>query len=100
MKEYHRVLHHGSDGTEYYIDPSHNSFHTPHCFNYLRQVILCNLDSTLEGSGDHNGPPDGSGQTHTCRNRQESIDWLEMRKVDGTQSIDDSFIPPGAHFVL
>ncbi|KAM7187575.1 hypothetical protein V8F33_011131 [Rhypophila sp. PSN 637] len=31
MREYHRVLHHGPDGSEYFIDPTHNSYRTSHC---------------------------------------------------------------------
>ncbi len=96
MKEYHRVLHHGPDGTEYFLDATHNSYHTSHCFNYIRQAILCNLDTTLEGSGDGTGVPDGSGQTHVCRSRQESIAWLEARKYNTEHAIDDH-IPHGAH---
>lgn len=80
MQEYHRVLHHGPDGTEYFIDPTHNSYHTSHCFNYLRQSILCSLDTTLEGSGDGVGVGDGSGQTHMCRDNQQSIKWLEAHR--------------------
>jgi hypothetical protein len=79
MREYHRVLHHGPDGTEYFIDPTHNSYHTSHCFNYIRQAILCGLDTTLEGQGDGVGVADGSAQTHICRDRQQSVDWLEQQ---------------------
>ena len=96
MKEYHRVLHHGPDGTEYFIDPTHNSYHASHCFNYLRQAIMCNADSTLEGAGLGSGAPDGSGQTHSCRNRKESIEWLEANRADDVHAIDN-FVPLGAH---
>jgi hypothetical protein len=80
MREYHRVLHHGPDGTEYFIDPTHNSYHTSHCFNYIRQAILCGLDTTLEGSGDGVGVADGSGQVHVCRDDGHSIEWLEENR--------------------
>lgn len=89
MKEYHRVLHHGPDGTEYFIDPTHNSYHASHCFNYLRQAILCGLDTTLEGAGDGSGAADGSGQVHVCKNRSESISWLESRRWDDTHGIGE-----------
>jgi hypothetical protein len=81
MKEYHRVLHHGPDGTEYFIDQTHNSYHTSHCFNYIRQAILCALDTALEGAGDGVGVADGSAQVHVCRSHQQSIDWLEDRRL-------------------
>ena len=80
MKEYHRVLHHGPDGTEYFIDPTHNAYHTSHCFNYIRQAILCGLDTTLEGSGEGVGVADGSGQMHVCRDDKQSIEWLESHR--------------------
>lgn len=89
MKEYHRVLHHGPDGSEYYIDPTHNSYHASHCFNYLRQSIVCNLDSTLEGAGDGSGSPDGSGQTHICRSHAHAVAWLEANSVSLDHEIDD-----------
>lgn len=80
MSEYHRVLHHGPNGKEYFIDPTHNSYHTSHCFNYIRQAILCGLDTTLEGEGRGVGVADGSGQTHVCRDKSQSIEWLEANK--------------------
>ena len=43
--------------------------HIFHCFDYLRQMILCNADITLEGRA-HNaaGHIDGYGPPHLCRN--------------------------------
>lgn len=81
------MLHHGPNGQEYFIDPTHNAYHTSHCFNYIRQAILCGLDTTLEGAGDGIGVADGSGQTHVCRDRQQSIDWLEAHKFIDWRSI-------------
>jgi hypothetical protein len=90
MKEYHRILHHGPDGSEYFIDETHNSYHASHCFNYLRQGILCSMDSTLEGSGEGSGAADGSGQLHICRDRGEVIPWLESSRWDTTHAIDST----------
>lgn len=89
MKEYHRILHHGPDGTEYFINATHNSYHASHCFNYIRQGILCTLDSTLEGAGGGSGAADGSGQVHVCRSREEAIAWLESNRRDDTHAIDN-----------
>ncbi|OJJ42661.1 hypothetical protein ASPZODRAFT_147073 [Penicilliopsis zonata CBS 506.65] len=97
MKEYHRVLHYGPDGSEYFIDATHNSYHASHCFNYLRQSILCSLDTTLEGMGQASGAADGSGQTHLCRSRDEVMAWLEANRWDDTQAIDE-FPPEGSRF--
>ena len=94
MKEYHRILHHGPDGTEYYIDPTHNHYHASHCFNYLRQSIMCYADPTLEGVVD-GGPLDGSGQRHVCKDREELLAWYEERRVSDLSGIDN-FPPPDA----
>ncbi|KAK0702769.1 hypothetical protein B0H67DRAFT_500029 [Lasiosphaeris hirsuta] len=56
--------------------------HAEHCFDYLRQAILCAGDSTLEGVDP--GTPgllQGYGARHTCRlwNGPEGLDtWRQM----------------------
>jgi hypothetical protein len=63
-----------------------NPVHASHCFEYLRNSILCNLDMTLEGS--MSTPEDHErGQPHECRNRAEAIAWIEARQVDDLQDI-------------
>ncbi|UKZ91491.1 uncharacterized protein TrAFT101_006468 [Trichoderma asperellum] len=63
-----------------------NPKHAAHCFEYLRNSILCNLDMTLEGS--MSTPDDKErGQPHVCRNRQEAISWIEARRMDDAQDI-------------
>ncbi|OAX33771.1 hypothetical protein K503DRAFT_794403 [Rhizopogon vinicolor AM-OR11-026] len=50
--------------------------HNGHCLNYLRQVILCNSDITLDPLRDDldgtAAATDGLGVTHVCR------DWLRV----------------------
>lgn len=43
--------------------------HIFHCIDYLRQTVLCNADTTVEGQS-HNAPThiDGYGPLHQCRN--------------------------------
>ena len=63
-----------------------NPRHAAHCFEYLRNSILCNLDMTLEGS--MSTPDDKErGQPHVCRNREEAISWIEARRMDDAQDI-------------
>ncbi|KAL6889188.1 hypothetical protein GGI43DRAFT_387995 [Trichoderma evansii] len=63
-----------------------NPKHAAHCFEYLRNSILCNLDMTLEGS--MSTPDDKErGQPHVCRNRAEAISWIEARRMDNAQDI-------------
>ena len=63
-----------------------NPVHAAHCFEYLRNSILCNLDMTLEGSQSTMADK-SRGQGHVCRNREEAIKWIEERRVDDVQSI-------------
>ena len=46
--------------------------HTAHCFNYLRQGIMCSADTTLEGKTDA-GP--GEGSEHECTDYNALLEW-------------------------
>ena len=63
-----------------------NDMHAEHCFEYLRNQILCMADMTLEGSQSALDAT-GEGQAHMCRNREEAIAWIEERRIDDIQSI-------------
>jgi hypothetical protein len=63
-----------------------NDGHAAHCFEYLRNQILCMADMTLEGS-ESILDATGAGQAHMCRNREEAISWIEERRLDDIQSI-------------
>jgi len=77
---YHQLIVHGVTGEE---DPHHAA----HCFEYLRNSILCSADMTLEGQPSTMQAGDGPGQAHVCRNREEAIAWIEARRVDDLQDI-------------
>ncbi|KAL3422014.1 hypothetical protein PVAG01_06170, partial [Phlyctema vagabunda] len=55
--------------------------HTNHCFDYLRQAIMCAGDMSIEGRA----PPDhitqdhinGMGQKHICRSWDASRAWMD-----------------------
>ncbi|KAK8122633.1 hypothetical protein PG984_011303 [Apiospora sp. TS-2023a] len=82
MTEYDRIVRHGPNGQERVIPPGFHSVHTRHCFEILRQSILCHLDMTLEGSMP-GGPPSGTtgfGHAHVCQNRRESMDWMAANR--------------------
>lgn len=56
--------------------------HIGHCFDYLRQAIICCADSTLEWpshsrSGQLLGNIDGWGVTHRCRDFNAIGDYIE-----------------------
>ncbi len=60
--------------------------HASHCFEYLRNQILCMSDMTLEGSQSALDET-GEGQAHMCRNREEANAWIEERRADDIRSI-------------
>jgi hypothetical protein len=63
----------------------HDSMHALHCLSYLRQMVLCNADATLEPTftgrnvdGRQTTAAYGTGVTHQCRN------WVQVREfVEG-----------------
>jgi hypothetical protein len=59
--------------------------HTGHCFDYLRQALMCAADMTLEWaaevpSGKVPFTVDGWGITHQCKNWNEVIGWMLEHK--------------------
>lgn len=84
MDSYHQLS--LTKGEKYGFDGAENHFHAAHCFEYLRNQILCMADMTLEGSVSAIDNT-GEGQAHVCRNREEAIEWIEARRVDDIQSI-------------
>ncbi|EPS41912.1 hypothetical protein H072_4117 [Dactylellina haptotyla CBS 200.50] len=46
--------------------------HTAHCFNYLRQGIMCSADTTLEGK---TGEGPGEGSEHECVDYDALLNW-------------------------
>lgn len=46
--------------------------HSAHCFNYIRQALMCNADLTLEGKTEA-GP--GEGHEHECVDYDAVLAW-------------------------
>ncbi|KAF2846541.1 hypothetical protein T440DRAFT_405499 [Plenodomus tracheiphilus IPT5] len=66
-------------------------WHMIHCFDYLRQTIMCTADMSLEGLEttfpDHNGGSDGWDSRHVCR------DWGMVReRLESVRAYDDQQI--------
>jgi len=59
----------GYGGIELVDEVAH---HSAHCFNYLRQGIMCAADTTLEGKTDA-GP--GEGSEHECKDYDALLEW-------------------------
>ncbi|KAH8724167.1 hypothetical protein GQ44DRAFT_740603 [Phaeosphaeriaceae sp. PMI808] len=66
--------------------------HNDHCFNYLRNAVMCCGDTTLEGQSqakmfEHVAGTDGTGAVHVCRNFDEIFAWAERRNItDGKET--------------
>ena len=75
----------------------HDSLHVVHCLSYLRQMVLCNADVTLEPAfaaqnvdGRKTQAAYGAGVTHQCN------DWVQVREFvetnyDEFMKDDDKF---------
>ncbi|KFX97708.1 hypothetical protein O988_04725 [Pseudogymnoascus sp. VKM F-3808] len=53
------------------------AFHSVHCFDYIRQAILCNADTSLEGDTGH----PGWGGVHQCKDIDKLREWANQRDV-------------------
>jgi hypothetical protein len=59
--------------------------HIQHCFDYLRQALMCAADTNLEIANQTTGKTNGWGFERTCRNYQAVMRWAEKWRVtDGT----------------
>ena len=52
--------------------------HSAHCFNYIRQSLMCAADTTLEGESEE-GP--GEGSIHECMDYDALLEWANEHKA-------------------
>jgi Mycotoxin biosynthesis protein UstYa len=68
--------------------------HIPHCFDYIRQGLMCNADTTLEKSIVVDGiimrDVTGWDVQHECRDWDAIMKWSADRRTDNSKFI----IPP------
>lgn len=76
LNSFRRTFNNNNNGSH----ANHGTFHAEHCISYLRQMILCAGDTTLEpaySAFTKDGLPtraaSGIGVTHQCR------DWVQIR---------------------
>ncbi|KAI1337243.1 hypothetical protein F5Y15DRAFT_390699 [Xylariaceae sp. FL0016] len=72
--------------------PDDHHWHMIHCFDYMRQAIMCNADMALEGREttfpkELEGGSDGWDSKHVCRKWDDVISYLES-----VRAYDDQFI--------
>ncbi|KAK1856289.1 hypothetical protein CCHR01_01037 [Colletotrichum chrysophilum] len=60
--------------------------HLDHCFDYLRQSLMCFADPTLEESPVHKEP--GWNATHACNDWDRLFDWAKTNRYDDAVGID------------
>ncbi|KAI7913220.1 hypothetical protein M9X92_009587 [Pyricularia oryzae] len=71
--------------------PDDHHWHMIHCFDYMRQAIMCSADMALEGLEttfpDHNGGSDGWDSKHVCK------DWSQVKGyLESVRAYDDKLI--------
>ena len=64
-----------------------DALHMEHCFDYLRQAILCAGDTTIEwaresGEGEVGGQVDGWGVEHQCRSSKTIFDFTASNRAE------------------
>ncbi|KAI1345564.1 hypothetical protein F5Y01DRAFT_320652 [Xylaria sp. FL0043] len=69
-----------ASGKPEYVDQG--SGHIWHCWDYLRQAIICHGDTTLEWA--HQGDPgsNGWGYEHKCNDDEAVFSWTEEHKIE------------------
>lgn len=60
--------------------PPNKVQHTSHCVEYLRQAILCNADTSMEGETGVDGEV-GWGQKHVCKDYDALMAFAEERSA-------------------
>lgn len=65
----HELTQHGNTSTDL--------GHVNHCYDYIRQSMLCSGDTTLEGRGHKAWSTEGWGATHICRDFEQLSLWQE-----------------------
>ncbi|PYI33815.1 hypothetical protein BP00DRAFT_485087 [Aspergillus indologenus CBS 114.80] len=76
--EHDHFHHHGHSD-----DPTEGPHgHVNHCFQYLRESLLCCGDTALEGQGQRAQPgTDGTGAVHECKDFDAIMAWADERRI-------------------
>ncbi|KAH7321827.1 hypothetical protein BKA65DRAFT_540972 [Rhexocercosporidium sp. MPI-PUGE-AT-0058] len=62
-----------------------NANHLQHCFDFLRQDILCAADMTLEPLGKGYKETDGQGVVHECKDWRLLLDHVGLQDLDNLE---------------
>ncbi|KAI9146895.1 Oxidase ustYa [Paramyrothecium foliicola] len=69
--------------------PPEDLEHDAHCFDLLRQALLCAADTTVEGQTSHGL---GWGSVHQCKDMDAIKAWIEPRAAFGWHQFPDAFL--------
>jgi hypothetical protein len=73
------------------VNPIQRSWHVNHCFEYIRQAIMCAGDVALEGAattfpsgpnGEDLGGSDGWDAKHVCKDYGQIAKYLEKEAIN------------------
>jgi len=60
-------------------------WHTRHCIDFLRQMLMCNADVTIERNDPGIGGIRGFGINHQCKKWDEVVQWTIDRQKAGEE---------------
>ncbi|KAF2197122.1 hypothetical protein GQ43DRAFT_496994, partial [Delitschia confertaspora ATCC 74209] len=61
--------------------------HIQHCFDYVRQALLCAADTNLEEPDPETGKTNGWGITRRCKDYKAVVNWAEKWKNNEAHTI-------------
>jgi hypothetical protein len=73
------------------VNPIQQPWHVNHCFEYIRQAIMCAGDVALEGAattfppgpnGEDQGGSDGWDAKHVCKDYSQISKYLEQETIN------------------
>jgi hypothetical protein len=67
------------EGTNYIDDA-----HLAHCFDYIRQGLMCSIDTTIEGNSTEYG--EGWGSVHVCKDYSKVVNWID-HQTEGLEEV-------------
>ena len=73
-----------------------DTWHLDHCFDYVRQMLICGGDTTLAG-GDLSNGSSQLNVPHVCKNFDQMYSWLESHRDNdlyqfGSEALN--YVPP------
>lgn len=83
------MLRHGYYAAVGQLNMSMESTHMQHCFDYIRQALICAADPTLEERDDNIGGVRGWGTVHQCRNFEYLKEWTEAHRYSDEGGIEN-----------